>query len=354
MRIGARGGRRSFARRAGGVGAEQALTVRSPLAFIINPVAGSSARWSRPADLVDAIRRRCAFAGADHEVAFTERPGHGRELAGALAGRGFSPVVAWGGDGTVNEVASALMRRDAVLGIVPAGSGNGLARELGISLRPEEAIDTALRGRDRVIDVGELAGRPFVNLAGVGLPASVADLFARLARQSSPDGSAGRPTNPAGVRGVPRRRLLAGRGLAGYALATARRLISYRSERYTLVIEGRAVERRALLIEVANGRQYGNGAVIAPLARLDDGLLDLVSVDPIGRARAVRGLWRLFNGTIDRHPYVHCSRVGEVTISADRPLLFHVDGEAVQGGCTLSAAVHPKVLRVRVPAAAGG
>lgn len=326
MRIAARHGRRSFARRAGGVGAEQALTVRFRLAFIINPVAGSSARRSGPADLVDAIRRRCAAAGADHEVAFTERRGHGRELAAALAGRGFSPVVAWGGDGTINEVASALMRRDAVLGIVPAGSGNGLARELGISLRPEEAIDTALRGRDRVIDVGELAGRPFVNLAGVGLPASVADLFAGLA----------------------------GRGLAGYALATARRLVSYRSQRYTLAIEGRAVERRALLIEVANGRQYGNGAVIAPRARLDDGLLDLVSVDPIGRARAVRGLWRLFNGTVDRHPYVHCSRVGEVTISADRPLRFHVDGEAVQGGRTLSAAVHPKALRVRVPAAPGG
>ena len=323
-RIGVRHGRRSFARRDGGV-AERALTVRSPVAFIINPVAGSSRRGSGPADLIDAIRRRCAAAGADHEVAFTERPGHGRELAAALAGRGFSPVVAWGGDGTVNEVASALMRGDAVLGIVPAGSGNGLARELGISLRPGEAIETALRGRDRVIDVGELAGRPFVNLAGVGLPASVADLFARLA----------------------------GRGLAGYVLATARRLVRYRSRRYTLVTEGRAVERRALLIEVANGRQYGNGAVIAPRARLDDGLLDLVSVDPISLARAAWGLWRLFNGTVDRHRYVHCSRVAGMTISAERPLRFHVDGEAVQGGCTLSATIHPKALRVRVPAAAG-
>ena len=326
MRAGARYGRRSFTRRAGGVGAEWALTVRLRLAFIINPVAGSSARLNRRADLVDAIRRRCAAAGADHEVAFTERPGHGRELAAALAGRGFSPVVAWGGDGTVNEVASALMLRDAVLGIVPAGSGNGLARELGISLRPEEAIDTAVRGRDRAIDVGELDGRPFVNLAGVGLPASVADLFAGLA----------------------------GRGLAGYAVATARQLVSYRSQRYTLVTEGRSVELPALLIEVANGRQYGNGAVIAPHARLDDGLLDLVSVDPIGRARAACGLWRLFNGTIDRHPYVHCSRVGGVTIGADRPLRYHVDGEVARGGCSLSATIHRKALRVRVPSAAGG
>ncbi len=300
--------------------------MRSPLAFVINPVAGSSRRGSGPADLVGAIRRRCAAAAADHEVAFTERPGHARELAAALAGRGFSPVVAWGGDGTVNEVASALMRRDAVLGIVPAGSGNGLARELGISLRPEEAIDTALRGGDRVIDVGELAGRPFVNLAGVGLPAAVADLFARLA----------------------------GRGLAGYVLATARELLRYRSERYAVATRERTLEQPALFIELANGRQYGNGAVVAPHARLDDGRLDLVSVDPIGPARAAWGLWRLFNGTIDRHAYVHCSRVDRVTISADRPLRFHVDGEPVQGGCCLSATVHPAALRVRVPPPTGG
>ena len=300
--------------------------MRPPLAFIINPVAGSSRRGSGPADLLGAIRRRCAAAGADHEVAFTERAGHGRELAAALAGRGFSPVVAWGGDGTVNEVASALMRRDAVLGIVPAGSGNGLARELGISLRPGEAIETALRGRDRVIDVGELAGRPFVNLAGVGLPASVADLFARLS----------------------------GRGLAGYVLATARELLRYRSERYAVATRERTIEQPALFIELANGRQYGNGAVVAPHARLDDGRLDLVSVDPVGPARAAWGLWRLFNGTIDRHSYVHCSRVDRVTISADRPLRFHVDGEPVQGGCSLSATVHPAALRVRVPPPTGG
>lgn len=302
------------------------MTAGSRLAFIVNPVAGSAARARGIGGLVETARQRCGAAGVAHEVCFTERAGHGRELAAALAGRGFSTIVAWGGDGTVNEVASALMHRAAVLGIVPAGSGNGLARELGISLRPEEAIATAVRGRDRIIDAGELAGRPFVNLAGVGLPASVADLFARLA----------------------------GRGPAGYVRATARELIGYRSRRYTLVAGERTIERPALLVEVANGRQYGNGAVIAPHARLDDGLLDLVSVDPIGPARAVWGLWRLFHGTIDRHPYVHCSRVAGVTISADGPLRFHVDGEAVQGGCSLSATIHPKALRVRVPLAPGG
>ena len=330
------------------------MTAPSRLAFVVNPAAGSAARGRRLGGLVDTARRRCAAAGVAHEVAFTERPGHGRELAAAFADRGFSPVVAWGGDGTVNEVATALMHRDAVLGIVPAGSGNGLARELGISLEPGAALDTAVGGRDRIIDMGVLAGRPFVNLAGVGLPASVADLFAHRARRSSPGGSARHPTNPTGVRAPLRRRLLPGRGLPGYVLATARRLIGYRSRRYTLATGERTVEGPALLVEVANGRQYGNGAVIAPHARLGDGLLDLVRVDAVGPARAALGLWRLFNGTVDRHPYVHCSRVAGVTISADRPLLFHVDGEAVQGGPSLSAAVVPKALRVRVPKPVGG
>lgn len=302
------------------------MTVRSPPAFVVNPAAGAAARGGRVRGLAEMARQCCAAAGVASEVAFTEGPGHGRELAAALADRGFSPIVACGGDGTVNEVASALLRRDAVLGIVPAGSGNGLARELGISRRPGPALRTAVHGDDRTIDVGELAGRPFVNLAGVGLAVSVADLFNRLA----------------------------GRGLAGYVRATARQLIRYQSRRYTLVTEGGAIERTALFVEVANGRQYGNGAVIAPRARLDDGLLELVSVDPVGPARILWDLRRLFDGTIDRQPYVHCSPVRGVTISADGPLRFHVDGEVAQGGRSLSAAIHPKALRVRVPPRAGG
>lgn len=296
--------------------------MQSPPAFIVNPAAGSANRARRAGRLAEMARRSCA----DGEVWFTERPGHGRELAAALADRGFSPVVACGGDGTVNEVACALIGRETVLGIVPAGSGNGLARELGISRRPARALRTAVCGSDRTIDVGELAGRPFVNLAGVGLPVSVAELFGRLA----------------------------GRGLVGYVRAIARQLVRYQSRRYTLATDERTVERPALLVEVANGRQYGFGAAIAPRARLDDGLLDLVRVDPMRPAKAVRGLWRLFCGAIDGHPGVHCSRVARVTISADGPLRFHVDGEVVQGGPSLSAVVRPKALRVRVPPLAGG
>ena len=293
----------------------------SPAAAIINPTAGSS---TRPPDMRRfAERARCAFAQANltSETVFTERDGHARELATDFVRRGFSPIIAWGGDGTVNEVASALAFRDAVLGIVPTGSGNGLARELGISLRPERAVATAVHGIDRTIDVGELGGRLFVNLAGVGLDASVASLFNRLA----------------------------GRGLLRYVQATLTTVFSYVSEGYTITAGGETLERRALIVELANGRQYGNGALIAPYAKLDDGLFDLVVVGPLKPLRVLWGVRRLFNGTIDQEPEVTMQTASRITISAEQPIRFHVDGEVAQGTKSLTAIVHPGALRVRVP-----
>jgi len=229
--------------------------------------------------------------------------------------------VAWGGDGTVNEVAGALAHQAAALGIVPAGSGNGLARELGISLRPDEAMNTVVAGIDRRIDVGELGGRYFVNVGGVGLAASVAELFSRLA----------------------------GRGLRTYAQATVARVLSYEPARYRVQFGDQVVDHEALILEIANGRQYGSGALIAPGARLDDGHLELVTVAPMGLLRVAWSVPRLFTGTIARHPRVTTRPVTEVTLSSDAPMPFHVDGEPMPAQSTLTARVHPNALTVRVP-----
>src|SRR5437762_9429154 len=137
------------------------------IAFIINPISGGV----RP----DAARARAELASSivDHdgdpaEVFVTERPGHARELTKAAVARGVRLVMAWGGDGTINEVASALVFGDVPLGIVPAGSGNGLARQLGVARRPERAIADALAAEPKLMDVGEIEGRYFVNAAGMG------------------------------------------------------------------------------------------------------------------------------------------------------------------------------------------
>ena len=223
-------------------------------AVIINPKAGAASWVPTRQQLAENAYNACALAGLSNEVVFTEYRGHGRLLATEFARRGFSPIIAWGGDGTVNEVASALVFKDAVLGIVPSGSGNGLARDLGISLRPERAIETVARGRDRRIDVGQLGDRYFVNLAGVGLAASVAHRFEQLKK----------------------------RGFLGYLQATLAQLFGIMPETYQITSEGVTTRETVLLVEHANGRQYGNGALIAPDAKLDDGFLELVIVDSIG------------------------------------------------------------------------
>lgn len=296
------------------------------VAVIINPISGGArpgTARARARLAIDVVERH----GDRPEVFVTERAGHARELAQAAMARGMRLVMAWGGDGTINEVASALAFGEVPLGIIPAGSGNGLATALGISRRPERAIAGALRSESRRIDVGELDGRLFVNIAGIGIDAYVATQF------NAAD-------NPR-------------RGFAGYARLAGRALRTYLPRVYRITTEAGRVEARALLVTVANAPQWGNGAQIAPGARVDDGLVDLVVIEERSRFRTVCQLPRLFNGTVSRMQGCTISRVRQATIECDEPMTFHVDGEPVQGGTTLRARVHPGALRVVAPASLG-
>ena len=255
----------------------------------------------------------------------TDSHGHARELTKAAVARGARLVMAWGGDGTINEVASALTFGEVPLGIVPAGSGNGLARQLGISRNPADAIRHAISAEPRLIDVGEMNDRLFVNLAGIGFDAHVAWKFHE-------DGS--------------RRR-----GLITYASIAARALMNYQPATYTIRTageDGAATTVRAVLVTVANSPEFGNGAVIAPGARVDDGLLDLVVFEERSRLGTIAQLPRLFNGTVDRATGCSIRRITRATIESDQPMVFHVDGEPVQGGTSLRVRVHPAALYVAV------
>jgi YegS/Rv2252/BmrU family lipid kinase len=296
------------------------------VSVIINPISGGA----RP----DAARVRAQVAlaaverhGDRAEVFITERTGHARELAKSAVRRGARLVLAWGGDGTVNEVASALAFDDVPLGLVPAGSGNGLATELGVSKRADRAIAAALQAPPHRIDLGEIGGRLFVNIAGVGIDAHVAHEF-------------GRASN---VR----------RGFLTYAKITGRALFQYVPSRCRIVSDGGIVDTRALLVTIANGTQYGNNARIAPSARLDDGWLDLVIVEDASRLRTFANVPRLFNGTADRVPGCTIRRIRAAAIEADEPIVFHVDGEPVLGGTSLNVRIHPGALWIAAPAFAG-
>jgi YegS/Rv2252/BmrU family lipid kinase len=293
-------------------------------AVIINPISGTGGRPDAARLRAEQAASLLSARGVEAEIFVTERGGHARELATAVIERGTSLVIAWGGDGTVNEVASALAFRSATMAVIPSGSGNGLARELSLPLAAEGAFATAIDGRLRVIDCGELDGRLFFNVAGLGLDARVAHAFA--------------------AHGLVRR------GFRRYLEVAARELFTYKPDDHTIVADGRVTHSRALIIALANARQYGNGALIAPHARVDDGKLDVVVIDHRPVWQTLLHVPKLFNGRIGAIGGVSMTSAAAVEITSSRQAVYHVDGEPFLGGARLQARAHAGALRVQVPA----
>ncbi len=289
--------------------------------LIINPVSGAGADThtaEKRIALARDVARRCGLA---LDVSLTERAGHALALAGAYKEAGAPLVIVWGGDGTVNEVATALAHSAVPMAIVPAGSGNGFATELGFLRDPARGIEAAFRGVDRLVDAGELNGRLFVNLAGIGFDAHVAHQFQLL---------------PPGRRG----------GLP-YLRIGLRSVWKYRPRRYAVELDGERVNVHALLVACANGCQYGNNAVIAPLACVDDGKLELVIVERWPAAANFLRLHHLFRRTAHRAPGVLTRSVTVARITSDAPLEMHVDGEPVEPALEAHVRVLPGAITLR-------
>jgi len=288
---------------------------------IVNPISGARASPSTAADRVAALRAEAGRRGLEVDVQLTTRAGHARDLAAAAAARRADLLIVWGGDGTINEAGSALLGTGTVLGIVPAGSGNGLAAALAVPRAQEAALAAAFDGSTRTIDAGTIGGRAFFNIAGIGFDARIAKLF----------------NDRTGAR----------RGGLPYVLIGVREGCRYRAQEYTVELDGAASRLPALLIAFANGREYGLGACIAPEARLDDGLLDATIVAE--RSVPVR-FWHarhLARGTPHLAPSVSTRRIVRAVVEADSPLEVHVDGEPASLGCRVEVAVLASSLKVR-------
>ena len=288
---------------------------------IINPISGTGAdarvAEERRALVADALDRR--RLGGD--IHFTERAGHARELARAAADDRRDLVIVWGGDGTVNEAGTALLGAETALGLVPAGSGNGLAAALCCSTNPRAALDRALDGATRTIDAGMLGDRPFFNIAGIGVDARIAALF--------------------NVRGR------GARGRWPYILIGLREGCRYRSRDYEVELDGEAVPVRALLIAFANGREYGNGMTLCADAQLDDGLLDATVVED---RSVVARFWHaryLASGSAARAPRVTTKQIRRAAIRTAGPIEYHVDGEPGTAHDAIEIGIRPRALRVR-------
>jgi YegS/Rv2252/BmrU family lipid kinase len=238
-----------------------------------------------------------------------------------------SLVLAAGGDGTVNEVAAALIGSGVPLGIVPVGSGNGLARALRIPLQPDRALAALEGGVTRRMDVGQINGKPFLNVAGVGFDAFVGWAFHKAGRKG------GR------------------RGIFTYVRTSIRLLRLYAAPDLHLEAAGTSLDTRPFVMAFANGPQYGAGAVLNPGARLNDGRLEVVLLEDGPLLETLALVPRLFLGGIERSRRYRRLAVEGATLYARVPAQHHRDGEPEPEAERLEVKLLPKALRVLVPRA---
>lgn len=281
--------------------------------FIVNPRSGSAAA---ALDRVRTFARR-----HDAIVNLTERPRHASELARRALAENAGLVVAVGGDGTMNEVASSLVGTETLFGLIPCGSGDGLGRHLGIHGPVDRALQLLVTGQPRRIDPGLANGRPFFAVAGLGFEAEIAQRFNRLIQ----------------------------RGFWRYLSTSARAWRQWVPLACHLSQEDRSESLRVFTLAVANTAQYGNNAWIAPRARVDDGLLDLTGVPPVNFRNALPLLIRLFSGHLFPPTVLHRRAARFVVDGLASGQVLHTDGETQPAGGRVEFSVRPASLRIMAP-----
>jgi diacylglycerol kinase (ATP) len=288
------------------------------IGIIVNPFSGGPRGPVPPgAARLEFARRLARRADPSIEVIATAGPGHAAELAGQFAARGFSRLIAWGGDGTINEAAGPLIGSGVELGVVPSGSGDGLARGLGLFRRAEAALAIAIGEPARAVDVGLLGDRHFLNIGGIGFDAAVAEAFNSRSR----------------------------RGHAGYLADSLLGVWSYTSRAYTVEVEGERFEGRRFLVAFANCREYGNGLVLVPNANPADGRLDMVMV---AGGSPFRQFWRARRLSWRRLAPAEGVRRGRITAASvtGELLQCHVDGQPFEASGRLDVSIRPGAILI--------
>lgn len=266
--------------------------------LIINPIAGTKNKEQLPM----LVKKHLAGKLWQIDITYTEARGHATELAREAAAQGYDAVIAAGGDGTVNEIASGLVGTNTALAIIPMGSGNGLARHLGLPMDVEKSIAHLLVAQKSKIDTCTLNGKPFFCTAGMGFDAHIAYTFS----------------------------IQKTRGLKTYVKTSLQEYFSYQPASYKLHIDGQTFERTAFLITCANAAQFGNNAYIAPMADIRDGFMDICVLKPFSFASAIAIGFRLFTKSIHQSNNTEYWRTKKVVIERQSAGSVHIDGEPMQ------------------------
>jgi len=290
---------------------------KKQILFIINPISGGRSSKKIP----DQIKAGIDTDKFTYEIKFTEKAGHARMLATEALVKKTDIIVAVGGDGTMNEVASCLIHSDSLLGIMPVGSGNGLARHLGIPLSVNKAIQLINKGHYQLIDTATVNEKTFISIAGVGYDALIARKFAHSKK----------------------------RGFSNYLRIVVQTFIKYKPKKYLINMDGNTIKSRALFISFANSNQFGYHAQIAPKAKLNDGLLDIcIAQKPsLFEMPLIANLVLL--KMIDKSPHVKIIPAKELIIERKKGKYVNIDGEALQMGKKLEVKIVPSSLKVIIP-----
>lgn len=284
---------------------------------IINPISGVGSKRKIPRMLEEL----CKAKGYPLSVAFTEYAGHASELTRQALNEGYSCIIAVGGDGTVNEVAKTMLHSDAVLGIIPRGSGNGLARELHIPMDVRRVMDVITKGHISTIDACKANGRVFFCTCGVGFDAQVSHTFAREKH----------------------------RGSLTYIKNTIEEYLNYKPQPYELLVDDQTIKEKAFLVACGNASQYGNNAFIAPHANIQDGEMDITILSPFTPLDIAPLAIQLFTKQIDRNSKIKTLKAKDVSIIRQKPGLMHLDGDPIQAESRIDISVIPKALKVFTP-----
>ncbi|MGH9419181.1 MAG: diacylglycerol/lipid kinase family protein [Thermoanaerobaculia bacterium] len=286
--------------------------------FLVNARSGANRRL----DAAAIIRETCEW---EHEIVPCGTKEELDDVIASAASRGIDVIFAVGGDGTVHEVGKRLIGSLIAFGVLPTGSGNGFARHLGVPMNLRAALGACRNLRVETIDTATINGTPFINMIGAGFDAWVADAF-----------------DKAGTR-----------GLATYLRVGLSGLRRYEPEEYELTVDGVTTRYLAMAVVVANASQYGNNARIAPLASIQDGMLDITLIDRVSLFRLPMLAAQLVTGTFHRARGVSTMRGRSITITRHTSGAAHLDGEPVTLPETLTIEIVPRSLRVIVPDSAG-
>lgn len=293
------------------------MAISKKVCFIINPKSGTG--YWKGVEKSIATHLDKSFTATILNV---ERPKHGRELAREAA-KTHDIIVAVGGDGMMNETAMGMMNTNALLGIIPTGSGNAMARHLGIPLSHQGAIECINKMNYQTIDSATVNGQPFFAIAGIGFDAEVAAQFALSHK----------------------------RGFWTYFKLSFTNFFTYKPHEYDIIVDGKTYHEKAFLISIANSSQYGNNAYIAPTASVQDGLLNACVLKPFYWITGTVLAYRLFTKTIHTSSFLSTLQGKEIEIrnASGKPLSVHYDGETGEAANSMKFAIQPNTLKVILP-----